>query len=46
MFSILIEVNVEVESLADAHEIADDLHEILNDSRVTNSINITDEISS
>lgn len=46
MFSILIEVNVTVEDIEDAQEIANDLHEILNDSGITNSVVLTEEISS
>lgn len=44
-FSILIEVNVTVSSTEEAKEIAYDLHEILNDNGITNSVNVTNEIS-
>lgn len=45
MLSILINVNITVESIEDARDIADDLSEILNDNGIINSINVTDEIS-
>jgi len=44
-YSYLIELYVTVESKAEAKEIADDIHEILNDSGVTNSLIVTDEFS-
>ncbi|WP_279289838.1 hypothetical protein [Clostridium botulinum] len=40
-----IEVNVTVENMYEAKEIAHDLHKILNDNGITNSTNVTDEVS-
>jgi len=40
-----IEVFVTVEHVEDAQEIATDLHKILSDNGITNSVNVTDEIS-
>ncbi|EQB4340900.1 hypothetical protein ACYJ2U_001619 [Clostridium botulinum] len=43
--SVKIEVNVIVENMDEAKEIAHDLHKILNDNGITNSTNVTDEVS-
>ncbi|MBP2245314.1 hypothetical protein J2Z28_001932 [Paenibacillus xylanexedens] len=40
-----VEVFITVEKVEDVEVIAKDLHEILCDNGITNSINITDEIS-
>jgi len=45
MTSVKIEVNVTVHNVADADDIGDDLHEILNKCGITNSVVVTDEIS-
>ena len=45
MISVLIEVNVTVKNVNEAKEIANTLHELLNDYGTTNSVNVTDEIS-
>lgn len=45
MISVLIEVNVTVDSVEEAKGISEDLHEILNENNITNSVNVTDEIS-
>ena len=45
MFSVLIEVNITVDNMEDAKNIAHDLHEILNNNGITNSVNLTEEIS-
>jgi len=42
---VMLEVYVTVENIEEAKEIAHDLHEILGDRGVTNSINVTDDIS-
>lgn len=45
MFSVLIDVNVTVNDMDEAKDIAYDLHDILNDAGITNSVNVTNEIS-
>lgn len=45
MNSVLIEINVDVDSIEDARYIAEDLHKILDDCGVINSVNIVDEAS-
>lgn len=44
-FSILIEVNVTIGKIKEAEEIAHDSHEILSDNGITNSVNVTNQIS-
>jgi hypothetical protein len=46
VISVLIEVNVTVENVEEANDIAEHLHETLNRNGITNSVNATDEISS
>lgn len=41
MLSVLIEINVTVKDMDEAVEIADDLHDILNDCGIKNSVNTT-----
>ena len=41
MLSALIEINVTVKDMDEAVEIADDLHDILNDCGIINSVNTT-----
>jgi len=43
MKKILLEVWVTVESKEDAEEIANDIHEILGDNGITNSVNVINE---
>jgi len=45
VFSILIEVNVNAESIEEAKDIASYIHEVLNYNGTTNSVNVTNEIS-
>lgn len=45
MISVLIEVNVTVENIEDANDIAHDISEILDNNGVVNSVNVTDKIS-
>ena len=45
MISVLIEVNVTVEDIDEANNIAEDLHDILCDDGIENSTNVTDKIS-
>ena len=43
--SVRIDVYVTVENIKEVEEIAHDLHEILNDNGITNSVNVTDDIN-
>ena len=43
MKSILLEVWVAVESKDEAREIGHDIHEILNNNGITNSVDVTNE---
>ena len=44
-YSVLIEVNVTVNDMDEARDIAKDIHDIISDAGITNSVNVTDEIS-
>lgn len=45
MLSIKIDVYVTVVSMEEAEDIAHDLHEFLNNNGITNSTNVTNDIS-